>query len=88
MPVEDERGQLVGLVTERDLREAGLADGDDGDRTVRDVMRTELVTADPNEAVADVVKVMKERGFGCMPVVYQGTLVGLLSRTDLQRLGV
>ena len=88
VPVEDERGQLVGLVTERDLREAGLAEGDDGDRTVRDVMRTELVTADPNEAVADVVKVMKERGFGCMPVVYQGTLVGLLSRTDLQRLGV
>ena len=64
------------------------AEGDLGERTVREVMRTELVTADPNEAVADVVKVMKERGFGCMPVVYQGTLVGLLSRTDLQRLGV
>ena len=105
MPVLDEAGKLVGVVSESDFlhraemgTEAprrrwlelllGAASGAEEyarshGRTVADVMSSDVVTADPETPVAEVVRLMEEHGIKRIPVVEDGRVVGLVSRADL-----
>jgi acetoin utilization protein AcuB len=77
---------LVGVVTDRDLRlatstlaPAPLALG----RPVSDVMSRRVETADPGDPVEDAARTMRERKIGCLPVVEDGRLVGMITGIDL-----
>lgn len=98
LPVVDDRDELVGIVSEADLlRESFLGasrpTGDDatGDRphrtprVVRDVMTRAVVSATPHQLVADVLRSMLGRGIHSVPVVHDGRVVGILSRSDIVR---
>jgi acetoin utilization protein AcuB len=88
-------GVLVGLVTDRDLKEATpravqtrsihelnyqLAK-----LTLRDVMRTELHTVTPDEPIEQAAARMQEHKVGGLPVVVAGALVGMITVSDLLR---
>lgn len=55
--------------------------------TVEEVMTPDPVTLEPGAFVADAWALMSERGFRHVPIVLGGTLVGLISMTDIGRLG-
>jgi CBS domain-containing protein len=94
LPVVEE-GRLVGILTQRDLFHAGMSNalgyGEKARKeflttvVVKEVMTEELVTIEPDADVKDAARKMLEHKVGCLPVLDQGKLVGLLSETDLLR---
>ncbi len=85
VPVEDDAGRLVGLVSHRDLLRL-LARGRAGNASeqvvVRQIMKPDPVTVTPDTPTLDAIALMRERRVGCLPVVEQGALVGILTAHD------
>jgi len=82
VPVEDERGHLVGLVSHRDLLRL-LARGRAGEAVaVRQVMKTDPLTVTPSTPTLEAIEVMRARGVGCLPVVEGTQLVGIVTAKD------
>ena len=81
LPVEDEKGKLVGLLTARGiaahLAKHGLDEG--GDVPVHTIMRKELVTVTPDTLTLDAIALARSHSIGCLPVVQDAHLVALLS---------
>ena len=93
LPVVDDDDQtVVGIVTQRDLFRDALAQalgyGRHAQRklldtlSVKDVMATEVVTASPDASLVEAAKILTERKIGCLPVVENGKLVGILTEGD------
>jgi CBS domain-containing protein len=94
IPVAD-GGRLVGILTERDL--VGTAAGQIFGikqksksallKTVliKDVMKKRVVTVAPNTPIKDVAHLMAGKKIGCLPVISEGLLVGLVTTTDVLR---
>ena len=84
-----ENGLLVGVVSDRDLRSATPVLGDPGraaalkEILVSQVMSREPVTADPRDPIELAANVMRERRIGCLPVVEEGGLVGIITSSDM-----
>ncbi|UJX42390.1 CBS domain-containing protein [Desulfovibrio sp. JY] len=86
IPVTDEDGQLVGLVTQRDL--LSLENRKDPVTALKDVMRTDLVTVSPDTALRAAAETMIYNKFGCLPVVENDRLVGIITETDFLKLAI
>jgi acetoin utilization protein AcuB len=88
LPVLEE-GRLAGIVSDRDLRSAAPALGDPGRASVlekirlSEVMSREAVTARPDDPIEEAANRMREKRIGCLPVVEDGTLVGILTSSDV-----
>jgi acetoin utilization protein AcuB len=52
---------------------------------VGDVMTVPAVTIDPGAPVQEAARAMEEKRIGCLPVVEEGRLVGILTDTDILR---
>jgi predicted transcriptional regulator/gamma-glutamyl:cysteine ligase YbdK (ATP-grasp superfamily) len=84
VPVEDDEGRLVGLVSHRDLLRLLSREGQKtgGAVSVRDIMKADPVTVSPATPTLEAVELMRTRGVGCLPVVEVGTLVGIVTAYD------
>src|SRR5437667_8059529 len=93
VPVLDLAGHLVGMVGENDLLGhrvgtwPGPVPAEEGTatQTVAEVTNKDPVTAAPDDDVAEVTALMLDRGVGSVPVVEDGSLVGIVSRRDVLR---
>jgi acetoin utilization protein AcuB len=93
LPVLDGRGRLVGIVTDRDLRQvvfdAAVSGrlGEEAERLgelpVREVMTWGVVTVTPAADLRAAATLMRERRLGALPVVEGGRVVGILTEHDL-----
>ena len=80
-------GKLVGIFSERDLMTRVVVPGLDPDDTpVSNVMTKSLIAADPEEEVGSALQKMQSQGCRHLPVVDEGTLVGMLSLRDLLKI--
>ena len=79
MPVVDDDGKLVGVVTEFDIIAKEGA-------TVGDIMTTDVVTVSEDTDAETVAQILTSRRVRRVPVVQDGAVVGIVSRSDLVRL--
>ncbi len=96
LPVETTTGELVGLISARAVlrhmteharkseSEANLT----RDTAVSDLMRkgAELVTVTPDTATTLAIALMRRHRIGCLPVVQDGSLVGLVTEEDFMEI--
>jgi len=93
LPVLDKNNELVGLVTREDLLKASPTKATSLDIyeisyllskiTVKDVMEKKVVTTVENEVVEEAARIMVDNGIGCLPVMREKVLVGIITDTDL-----
>jgi CBS domain-containing protein len=87
VPVEDHQGQLVGLVTHRGLlRMLAQRDPKQAPVAVREIMKTDPITVAPETPTVEAIELMREHQVGCLPVVSQGRLVGIVTEHDFVKL--
>lgn len=79
MPVVDDEGHMVGLVTEADLISK------QGD-TAADIMSTRVVTVSESTPVDEIAQILTSNRFKRVPVVRDDKLVGIVSRADIVRM--
>ncbi|MEF8886967.1 MAG: M50 family metallopeptidase [Haloarculaceae archaeon] len=78
-----QNGALVGMVTLDDA--SGVNEVERDAYRVEDVMTTEVPTIGPGADAMEAFERMQEHGVGRLPVVDDGDIVGIISRTDLMR---
>jgi CBS domain-containing protein len=81
-----EKGELVGIISERDYTRKVILKGKSSkDTPVRDIMTREPVTVHPGDSVGECMQVMTEKRVRHLPVMEGAKMVGLLSIGDLVR---
>ena len=97
LPVVDQEGRLVGIVTDRDLRhhlfsprvfqEVGTLSVDIVLKAVpvSEIMSIPVVSVDADEDLLEAARMMLEDKVGSLPVLQGGRLVGILTETDMLR---
>ena len=80
VPVEDQEGRLVGLVTHRGLLRTMIKNTKV--TTVREIMVPNPVTVSPSTSSLEAIEIMRNNRVGCLPVVEDGQLVGIVTSYD------
>eukprot|EP00191_Tetraselmis_sp_GSL018_P004534 CAMPEP_0177596418 /NCGR_PEP_ID=MMETSP0419_2-20121207/11048_1 /TAXON_ID=582737 /ORGANISM="Tetraselmis sp., Strain GSL018" /LENGTH=140 /DNA_ID=CAMNT_0019088281 /DNA_START=812 /DNA_END=1234 /DNA_ORIENTATION=+ len=81
LPVINQDGKLVGVVTKKDLEKAKDSEG-----TVRQIMSTPPVAAKPGYKVSDAAAIMLKYGIHRLPIVDDDKrVVGIVTRTDISK---
>lgn len=77
-----EGGRVVGILSERDFGSVG-EDAARGDRPVGELMTSDVVSATPATTVRQAANLMRGHTIGCLLVVQDEELLGLVTTTDL-----
>jgi acetoin utilization protein AcuB len=93
LPITDDEGALIGLVTQRSLRKALPSDLRGFSRfeisyilakiKVKDVMTKDVVTIDADMAIEEAARIMADEKIGCLPVCDGDRMVGIITDNDL-----
>ena len=96
VPIVDQDNTFVGLMTHRDLLSqtiSHLADVNEEEQEYLDrhihimkIMKTDILTADPEMDVCDAISLLLDHKYGCLPVVSNGKLVGIVTEADFLNL--
>lgn len=79
-----ENGELTGVISERDYaRKVFLQGRSSKDTPVRDIMSSPVITVTPEHRVDDCLRIMTEHHVRHLPVIDQGSLIGIVSIGDL-----
>jgi acetoin utilization protein AcuB len=95
LPVINDKGEVVGIVTDRDLKEASPSKATTLDvhelyyllseLKVKDIMSRKVITITPEETVEKAAVIMLEHKVTGLPVIEDGKLTGILSQGDVFR---
>lgn len=95
VPVVDDEGALAGLISDRDLIRRTATAGVDLPLTTqrdvlrslkaRDVMTADVETVDVDDDLSVAAQLMLENKYGCLPVLEEGLLAGILTEADFVR---
>jgi acetoin utilization protein AcuB len=91
LPVVDDNGELVGMLSDRDLRGAPAAADEElipslppPSARVEDVMSSDVIPAGPDDELVAVAQLMIEHRVGAVPIVDgRGQLIGIVSYVDI-----
>jgi len=94
LPVADKEDRLVGIVTDRDIREASPSDAASlSVHELSDLLanlkvsafmtpKEKLITITPDTLIEEAVQLMHDHKIGCLPVLEAGKLYGIFTETD------
>lgn len=98
IPIVDGEHRLVGLISQRDLLAAGPPvypplsaeerAAQESTISLKQIMKTELLTVGPREKLRDAALTMQAHRIGCLPVVKGQTLLGIITDTDFVGLAI
>lgn len=95
LPVVDASGGLVGIITDRDLKEASASDATTlevhelvyllNKVKIDSIMTKNVVTIEKGTPLKQAAQIMVEKNIGCLPVAEGKQLTGIITRTDILR---
>lgn len=92
VPVEDQEGHLVGLVTSRILSRHLMNCYRNSDKEkkghpalVKELMIKNPFTVEPNAPISKALEIMNDNGIGCLPVVQDNQLMGIITEQDYHK---
>jgi len=98
MPVVDGENRFIGLLTQRDLLAAAMSpllpvavdelETLETAVTVGEVMNRDIVAVDENTDLAEAAQMLLDHKFGCLPVLHDGYLTGILTEADFVKLAI
>jgi len=96
VPIVDQDNSFVGLITHRDLLAqtiSHLAEVEEDEQEYLDrhihimnIMKTDVLTVDPEMDVCSAITLLLDNKYGCLPVVADGKLVGIATEADFLKL--
>ncbi|MEQ8706570.1 MAG: CBS domain-containing protein [Phaeodactylibacter sp.] len=89
MPVEDAKGKIVGLITSRLLLRYFTHQNKLNSKSatcVKDIMIKNPKTIGPNETIVEAMRNMRNNKIGCLPVVQNDELIGIITEMDFLRI--
>ena len=81
LPVVDEDGKIIGIITEADI----ISKVDREGLRVADIMSHEVIFVGEETSVSEIAMLLSDRKIKRVPVVNDGKLVGIVSRADIVR---
>ncbi|NCD24234.1 MAG: CBS domain-containing protein [Deltaproteobacteria bacterium] len=96
IPIVDDQGNFAGLLTHRDILAATVSVLAGLDREtqneieasipIREIMQTDVVTVSADLSLKIAARMLLEEKYGCLPVVCDGHLCGIITEADFLRL--
>ena len=96
VPIVEPDNTFVGLMTHRDLLAqtiSYLAEVDEEEQEYLDrsihimnIMKTDVATTDPEMDICEAISMLLKHKYGCLPVVSDGKLVGIVTEADFLKL--
>lgn len=96
LPVVTAEGDFLGVISQRDLLKASVSQFADVHQDVREqieagipvaeIMTIDLLHAEPDTPVVEAAAVLLRHKVGCLPVLEDGKLVGILTEADFVKL--
>ena len=83
-----ENNELVGLITDGDIRRAIDNSNYFFDMSAQDIMTEEFLSVTPDELASECLNIMAEKKIGCLAVMQNNELVGVINQKDLVKLGI
>lgn len=78
-----ENNKLVGIVTDRDIILRNIAEGNSSNQTISQVMTQDIVSVAPDTDVHEAADIMAQKQIRRLPVVQDGSLLGIVSIGDM-----
>lgn len=98
IPIVDEGGRFIGLLTHRDILTASISRFAELDRSTQDeidagipigeIMRADVLTVGPDTPLREAAGTLLRHKYGCLPVVDSGILMGILTEADFLKLTI
>lgn len=98
IPITTVDNVFIGLLTHRDILGATisqLAELDpetqqeiDAGIPIREIMRTDIATVDEDVSLKEAAQILLNHKYGCLPVVHNNALVGIVTEADFLRLTI
>ena len=86
VPIVDDAGSVIGIVTDRDLAIRAIALGKDSNTSLKELMTPEAASCGPDDDLRDVEQKMAELQIRRIPIVdTSGRCLGIISQADIAR---
>ncbi len=85
LPIVDEDGTVLGIVTELDILRALRARKSLETTRVSEIMTPDVITVDPSTPVDQIMRTLDSEHIQRLPVLQDGRVVGVVSRPDIMR---
>lgn len=85
MPVTNDAGEIVGIVTELDILRAVKEGKELSGTTAKEIMTVDVAKATTEATGEEMIKIMEEFNIIRLPIVKEGKLVGIVARCDILR---
>ncbi len=85
MPVTDDHGHVIGVVTEFNILEAVQGGKELTKTTAEEIMTREVVTAEADTPVSELITILTDKHLIRLPITAKGKLVGVVARCDVLR---
>ena len=98
IPIVNDEQMFLGIITHRDILGATISKFADVDESVQDeidagipiseIMRYDAATIGPEALLRDAAEILLHHKYGCLPVVENGKLIGILTEADFLKLTI
>tara|TARA_B100000963_G_C22619309_1_gene669049 strand:- start:837 stop:1802 length:966 start_codon:yes stop_codon:yes gene_type:complete len=82
------KNEIIGIITDGDVRRAIDKSHYFFDMTAQDFMNTGFISVRPDELASKCLNIMAEKNIGCLGVMKEENLVGVINQKDLVKLGI